>query len=442
MARLALEGIRVIDMGVAWAGPHCTGLLADMGAEVIKVEATNRPDLRGGARVRPAPAPTPAPGAGAAPAPAPAAGMGMYPNNDPGQRPWNRSGMFNQQQRNRLGITLDLTNDKAKEVYKKLVKISDILVENFSARVMINFGLGYSVLSQINPGLIMISMSGFGMTGPESGYRSYGSTLEQLTGIASTMGYPDGPPMPTGIFYPDPTAGTLGAGTVIAALHQRRKTGKGVFIEMSQREATLRVLGDGLLGYQMNKRTPPRIGNRDLAMAPHGCYRCQEEDSWIAIAVRNDEEWWALCQAMDKPELADDERFADILSRHQNHDELDAIIEEWTKKHDHIAAMHLLQDAGVPAGALLNAREAFYDPDLNDRGVFEKITHPEAGDLTLVGMAWKLSKSPGSIRKPAPCLGEHNHYVLGELLGLSDAEIEELEKEHVIGYEPVAPPLP
>ncbi|MDP2952234.1 MAG: CoA transferase, partial [Chloroflexota bacterium] len=340
--------------------------------------------------------------------------------------------MFNQQQRNRYGITLDLAMEKGKEVYKKLAKISDILVENFSARVMINLGLGYSVLSQINPGLIMISMSGFGMTGPESGYRSYGSTLEQLTGIAMTMGYPDGLPMQTGIFYPDPTAGTLAAGAVIAALHQRRRTGKGIFIEMSQREATLRLLGDGLMEYQMNKRTPPRLGNRDRAMAPHGCYRCQGEDSWIAIAVRNDEEWKALCQVMGKPELADDERFADVLSRHQNHDELDSIIEEWTKGHDHNAAMHLLQKAGVPAGALLNAREVLYDPQLNDRGYFEKITHPEAGDLTLVGMAWKLSKSPGSIRKPAPCLGEHNHYVLGELLGMSEEGIEELEKERVI----------
>jgi len=423
MARLALEGIRVIDMGVAWAGPHCSTLLADMGAEVIKVEATNRPDLRGGAVARPG-------------------GMGIYPNNDPGQRPWNRSGLFNQQQRNRYGITLDLTMEKAKEVYKKLAKISDILIENFSARVMINLGLGYPVLSQINPGLIMISMSGFGMTGPESAYRSYGSTLEQLTGIALMMGYPDGLPMQTSIFYPDPTAGTLGAGTVLAALHQRRRTGKGMFIEMAQREATLRLLGDGLMEYQMNGRTPPRVGDRDRMMAPHGCYRCKGEDSWIAIAVRNDEEWLALCCAMEKPELADDERFADVVSRHKNHDELDAIIEGWTQGHDHNALTHLLQEAGVPAGALLNAREIFYDPHLNDRGYFEKVTHPEAGDMTLVGMAWKLSKTPGSIRKPAPMLGEHNHYVLGELLGISNEEIEELEKERVIGYEPVMPPAP
>ncbi len=413
MARYALEGIRVIDMGVAWAGPFCGQLLADMGAEVIKVESTSRPDHRL---------------------------LGPYPGNDRGQHPWNRSGLFNERQRNRYGITIDLTPERGKELYKELVKISDILVENFSARVMINLGLGYEVLSQVNRRLIMISMSGFGLTGPESGYRSYGATLEQLTGIAAMTGYAGGPPRQTGIFHPDATAGIWGAGAVLAALHQRRRTGKGTFIEMSQLEATLQLIGDSIMDYQMNGNTPPRIGDRDRIMAPHGCYRCKGEDNWIAVAVRDDEEWAAFCGVMGKPDLARDDRFSNLLRRHRNHDELDSIIEEWTKGHDHRAAMHLLQEAGVPAGALLNAREVLDDPHLNDRGFFEETTHPEAGMLTLPGMGWKLSKTPGGIRMPPPCMGEHNYHVLGGLLGLSDEEIKELEQEGVIGYEPSARP--
>ena len=419
MARLPLEGIRVIDLGIAWAGPHCTQVLADMGAETIRIENPRRPDTRGPAK------------------PPPGAASRMYPNKEPGERPWNRNAMFNERHRNKYSLTLDLSHVKGKEVFKELTKISDVVVENFAATVMNNLGLGYPVLRELNPKIVMISMSGHGATGPESEYRSYGSTLEMLSGSAMLTGYPDSPPLHSGNYYPDPAAGMLAAGLVVAALQHRRQTGQGLFIDLSQRELGTHLIGDAFMDYSMNKRLPPRIGNRHPSMAPHGCYRCKGEDMWIAISVGSDSEWRALCDIMGKPELAEDERFGDIVSRYNNQGEVDGIIEAWTVEQDHYEAMRVLQDAGIAAGAVLTAPELLADPHLNQRGFFEVVTHPEAGTFPLRGMIFNLSKTPGSIRKPAPCLGEHNEYVLGQLLGMSKEEISRLAEEEVITMVPL-----
>ncbi len=418
MARLPLEGIRVIDLGIAWAGPHCTQILADMGAETIRIENPRNPDTRGPAK--------PPPGAGR-----------MYPNKEPGEHPWNRNAMFNERHRNKYSLTLDLGHAKGKEVFKELVRISDAVVENFSVGVMRSFGLDYPVLVELNPRIVMISMSGHGATGPESRYRSYGSTLEMLSGSAMLTGYADGQPMHSGNYYPDPAAGMLAAGLVVTALLNRQNTGKGQFIDLSQRELSTHLIGDAFMDYSMNSRLSPRIGNGHPTMVPHGCYRCKGEDMWIAIAVSSDREWRALCEVMGRSELAEDERFADIVRRYQNQDEIDREVETWTLQQDHCEATRALQDAGVPAGAVLTAPELLADPHLNQRDFFEVVTHPEAGTFPLRGMIWKFSKTPGNIRKPAPCLGEHNEYVLGQLLGMPKEQIDRLYEGGMITNVPI-----
>jgi benzylsuccinate CoA-transferase BbsF subunit len=283
----------------------------------------------------------------------------------------------------------------------------------------------------------MVSMPAMGMTGPEKDYVGYGVTIEQLAGLVSITGYLGDVPMKSGINYGDPIAGIAAAGYLMAALSYRQRTGKGQLVDISQREATACLIGDVIMDYSMNKRIQTPIGNRHSSMVPHGCYRCQGEDMWVTIAVGSDAEWQALCQVMGKPELARDERFADVLSRHRNQDELDVIIEEWTKEHDHYEVMHSLQEVGVMAGAVLNPQEVVEDPHLQARGFYEDVTHPEAGTFCYAGPSWKLSKTPGSIRKPAPCLGEHNDYVYKEILGMSEQEVAELAEEGIISNIPI-----
>ena len=416
-SKLALEGIRVLDLGMFWAGPYCGGLLADMGAEVIKVESCRRPDpLRIQAR-------------------------GIYPNGEPGERPWNRSGMINERNRNKFGITLDLTLPKGKEVFKRLIKVSDVVVENFSRKVMGSWDLNYPQLKEVNPAIIMISLSSQGLTGPDKDHVSFGPTLEDIGGLSYITGYPDQISTFMSFAYPDALAGVLGAGAVIAALRHRQRTGEGMHIDLSQRELTTCIIGEVMMDYAMNGRVKKAVGNKHPAMAPYGCYPCQGEDEWITIAIASDQDWRKLCQVMEKAELADDERFSDLPSRWQNQDELDKIITEWTKGWDHYELMQHLQKVGLCAGAVLTMEELFNDPHLREREFFRTQTHPEAGTFPYKGRPIRLSKTPLRTQMPAPCLGEHNSYVYGTLLGMTQEEINELEGEGVIGTVPVSTEL-
>ena len=420
-----LTGVRLLDLSRVWAGPLAVRLLADMGAEVILIEA---PSARGGDKAlleqmkqmrkegRHLP---------------------YYPDGDPGEQPWNRQGLFNDFNRNKLGLTLDLNKPGGRDIFKQLVKISDVVLENYSPRVMANFGLDYPVLKEINPGIIMISMSGYGMTGPYRDYPAFGTTVEQHAGFGSIMGYADSGPYRTQSTYPDPVAAVNAASAVMLALWHRHRTGKGQYIDQAMIETGTCLLGETILDYTMNKRLPKRLGNRHTSMTPHGCYRCRDEDNWVVIAVANDEEWQALSAAMGNPAWTKEERFADQLSRWQNQDELDKLITEWTIRHDHYEVMHILQRAGVAAGAVLNAKEVLNDPQLKQRHYFVELTHPQAGTQQYPGFPAKLSRTPATFRMPAPCLGEHNEYILGQLLGLSKDEIAQLEEGRVISTGPL-----
>src|SRR5262247_2258121 len=308
MTQLALAGLRILDLTQVAVGPYATLLLGIMGAEVIKVESCARMDIsRGAARPRPG-------------------GEGLYPGGDPGERPWNRTGHYVHRNGNKRSLTLDLTMPRGKELLLRLVSICDVLIENYRASVMDRLGLGYDVVSQVNPRLIYVKISSQGATGPEKEYASLGSTLEQTAGLASITGYDDGKPLMTNETYPDPVVGIVAVGALMAALRRRRQTGKGAFIDLSQREVAVALLGEAVVDYSLSGRVAAPIANRHLLMAPHGVYPCQGDDLWVAIAVGSDAEWRGLCHAIGQPKLADDARFVTLTGRWQNQRALDDIL--------------------------------------------------------------------------------------------------------------------
>ncbi len=419
---LPLRGIRVLDLTHVWAGPLAMRILASFGAEVIKVESTRRYDMSRGEAVA-------GPGAGR---------VFIYPGADPGDEPWNREARFIERNYNKLGLTLDLTRPAGAELFKRLVRISDVVAESFRVGVMANFGLDYPRLRAVKPDIVMISLSSQGQTGPERGYGSFGAVLEQTGGLAAITGYEPDAPTATGTFIPDPVVAALAAGLVVAALHFRRRTGLGLYIDLSQREAVTAIVGEVIMDYVMNGRVRRPMGNRHPTMAPHGVYPCAGEDRWVAVAVEDDAQFAALCRLMGRPELASDPRFADVVSRRRNQDELDPIIAEWTRRHDHLDLMYRLQAAGVPAGAVLDGRELLADPHLKAREFFRELDQPGVGRYPVSFGGLKLHRTPGRVLRPAPRLGEHNEYILGGLLGLSREEISALEREGVIGRVPAA----
>ncbi|WP_089719376.1 CaiB/BaiF CoA transferase family protein [Candidatus Entotheonella palauensis] len=419
MTTHALEGLRILDMTQVAVGPYTTLLPGFMGAEVIKVESCSRMDIsRGQAR----------PSSNSA---------GLYPQGEIGERPWDRTGHYIHRNGNKLSLTLDLAAPRGKALLLQLAAKCDVLVENYRASVMDRLGLGYEAISQVNPRLIYVKISSQGATGPEKDYGSLGSTLEQTAGLASITGYEDGIPLMTNETFPDPVVGMLAVGALMAALRQRRQTGRGTFIDLAQREVTAAMLGEHILAHGATGNVPGPTGNRHPHMAPQGVYLCRGEDMWVSISVGNDTQWQALCEAMGQPQLAQDTRFATLPARHAHASDLDAILSAWTQERDHYDVMHLLQSHGVPAGAVLKGSETIADPHLHARGFWDEVHHPESGPYQQVTTPWQLSKSPRRTTTPAPSLGAHNGYVLGEILGLSEQEIHALAQEGIIGTRPI-----
>ena len=393
---------------MAWAGPYATRLLADMGAEVIKIESIGNWDVL-------------------------RALTGQPPDTE---RVWDKSPYFNQTNRNKYGCSLDLSKPRGRELFLRLAAQSDVVIENFRAEVMDNLNLGYETLSAVNDRLIVLSMPGHGKTGPERDFVTYGTNVEQLSGLCHLTGYEGGPPHKTGISYGDPIAGIAAAGAIALALWVRRRTGRGHYIELAQRETLISLIGEYIVAFSMNQREPSRQGNRHSSMAPHGCYRCSGDDEWITIACENDAQFAALCSVLGQPGLARDPRLADVVSRYRNQDEFDETICAWTKDRTKEDAAEALQSAGVPAMPVLSVPEVFADEHLRARGFFEPVSHPIAGVWDVDGPHWRMSESPVHIRLPAPTFAEHNGYVFGDLLGLSDEEVAELEVEGVTGTTP------
>ena len=412
-----LKNYRILDLSRIWAGPYCTKLLADMGAEVIKMESMRVYDSHRGP-VNPAP------------------GIAAYPDSDPGEEAWNRNGWFNCLHMSKYGITLELTEERGREVFEQLVSISDVLVENFRQGSLARLGYDYETLRQISPDLIYASMPAFGNSGPWQQYVAYGIGQEQLSGMAHMTGYANDGPMKSGINHGDPITGSHAAGVLLAALRYRRRTGKGVFVDVSQQESAVALIGGEVLAYQISGQEPERMGNHSPWFAPQNAYPCAGDDRWITIATTNDAQWQQLAEAIGRPNLAEDARFATNVDRLQHRRELDEIIGVWVRDRDMWETTQLLQERGIPSGPVLRGPDLLENPHYADRGTFNYVDHPRAGPKWYQGFAWRMSRTPGQVHWPSPTLGQHNRQVYHQLLGLTDPEIDDLEQTGVIGTKP------
>ena len=399
-----LDGIRVADFCWAWAGPYGALQLAHLGAEVIRIESETRP--------------------------CPSRQIPPWADNQKGG--FNRSGYFNQYNQGKRSLTLNLKKPEGLEVAKKVVAKSDIVTENFAGGVMDKMGLGYEVLRAIKPDIIMISLSGYGATGPEKGYVSYGPPQVALSGMSSLTGYKDDQPRQAGFSYGDPNGGVHGTFAVMCALLHRAKTGNGQYIDLSQREACAMLLPEGIMEYAMNETQPPRNGNRDPYMAPHGVFRCKGADRWVSIVVGNEEEWQRFCKAIGQPTLATDARFSTLAARKENEDALEQIVSTWTQGQSPDEATQKLQHAGVAAYPTLDGNDILANPHVTARGYFVELEHAEVGKRRHLGIPWKMSRTPCEIRRPAPLFGQDTDYVLGEILGLNKDEIATLRAKEVL----------
>ena len=410
-----LDGIRIVEMGQLIAIPYPIKLLADMGAQVIRLESCQRLEIY--------------------------RSDSLYPGDD-NEAFWNRGANFYEQNRNKLGVTLDLSRPAGLAALKELVAISDVFAVNFTRRVIKNFRLEYEDLRQIRPDIIMVSSTGYGYTGPWAGFGATGPATEGASGLSFMTGYRDGPPMMPEIPYTDYTAAEHTAFAVMTALIQRRRTGRGQFIDVSQTQATSSTVPEALLDFAVNGRTEARMGNEDPVMAPHGCYPCRGDDRWIVIAVADDRQWQALCGMLSKPEWAGDARFSHGLSRWRHRVELDQLLAGTTREWEAHQLMDALQSTGVAAGAVLDAKALLFDPHLRERRFYEVISHhPSTGipPLPYASRPWKMLGTPAVPSKAAPLMGEHNRSVLSQLLGRTEEELAALEEEGVIGYAPTNP---
>lgn len=402
-----LKGLRVLELGLFVAAPAATNILAYFGAEVIKVESIQRPDsMRAHSPMR---------------------GVQMW---------WEASSLWNWDNLNKLGITLDLASPEGRDLFLRLIPMSDLVVENFSPRVMENFGLTYEVLSQVNPAIIMVSMPGYGRTGPWREYVSFATAMEHASGICHLTGYPSEPDPYNPAAVSDAFGSMNALVAIFAALEHRRRTGRGQFIEVPLIEAFIAsTMGPDVIDFSMNRRMRGHLGNRSPFMSPHGVYPCKGDDSWIAIAVYGDSEWQRFCQALGDPPWSQDEKFATTLGRQRHVDELDRLVAEWTCLQDAMEAMFLLQAQGVAAGVVTQDVRA--DPHFQARGFFTEMDRPIVGKRRYPNWPIRLSRTPGKHQRPAPLLGQHNREVLSGLLGLSEDAIANLEERKIIGTKPI-----
>ncbi len=398
--RLPLNGVRVANFGWIWAAPMLGHMMGDMGAEVVKIESEARVDMmrRSGITLRDVP-----------------------------NQPFN----FHNIHRGGQSITVDLARPEAVQLTKRFLQTCDVVIENFRPGTMERFGLGYRDIREVRADVIMVSLSSAGQTGPLKGISTFGSSLGSLTGLDSLQGYYDNRPIPAGMALADPYNGVSALFAILTALRQRRKTGRGQYIDISQWEATTCTIGAPILDWQMNQRIDGTRGNHDPAWAPHNVYPSLGEDRWVAIAVRTEEEWRAFRRALGGPAWSRDPRFRDAFRRLRNQDALDRHIARWTERRDNMEVTRLLQAAGVAAFPAMSLDELFHDEHFLERGTWTQVQHP-FGMETLYGIHWKLSETPGRVRRAAPLMGQENDRIFGELLGIPDDEVRRLEEQKVI----------
>ena len=389
-----LEGVKIVDFSWAIAVPLATRFLGEFGAEVIKIECHARPDEN---RM-----------------------LAPFKDDISGV---NRSGYFANICADRYGITLNFNDPQAVEIAKRLVSRADVVTEAFIPGKMKKWGLDYEELRKVKPDIIMLSHAAQGQTGPFALVPMLGYYAQAGTGITELTGWPDREPAGTATAYPDYPAAWLVVVAIMAALHHRRRTGKGQYIDIAQFEVTLNFMASTFLDCTVNGRVQTRMGNRSGRAAPHGAYPCRGDNRWCIIAVSTDQEWHGFCQVMGNPAWTGDPRFATLLGRKKNEDELDALVGEWTIKQTAEEVINLMQAAGVPAGVVQNGADLIdRDPQLKYRQHFWKLDHAEMGPRICQAPPFKLSKTPAELRMPFPSLGEHNEYICRQILGMSDKE--------------------
>ena len=403
LAPLPLSGVRVADFCWMIAGPLATRVLANFGAEVIRIESAERIDLIRISGPRPE--------------------GSLSPNVD---------GVFNDCNTSKLSVTVDLNTPRGIEIAKRVVSVSDIVTNSFRGDRMGRWGLDYDDLVKLKPDIIMLSMPMMGTTGPHHDYGGNGANIIAQAGISGISGFPEHAPVGTGSLYPDFSGNPNHAAlAVLAALRYRKRTGKGQFIDLAQYESTLSLLGTSVLQYTALDRLPLRPGNRSDWASPHGVYRCAGDDRWCAIAVEQEDEWHGLCRALGDPPWTTERRFRTLAERKKHEDELDRLIEEWTSGLGAQEVMTLLQQHGVPAGVVQNTRDLVD----NDAGYRERhirlLDNPEAGTMTTHGEPISISGVEPKVQL-APQLGEHTEYVLKDLLGMDEADVDQLYVDDVL----------
>jgi crotonobetainyl-CoA:carnitine CoA-transferase CaiB-like acyl-CoA transferase len=394
-----LAGVRVLDLSWVWAGPHASQLLAFLGAEVIKVESSRRPDL--------------------------ARRLNLFaPGMEPGP---DRNGYFNQVGQGKRSVAIDLSHPEGLELIKGLAAASDVVLSNFATGVMERLRLGTEVLQAIRPDLIIATISAFGQTGPYRNYTGYGPAITPLSGLARSTGYEeDGLPQNVRSAYADPNAGAYLAFAILAALEARRRRGGGQVIDVSLWEALICTGFEGWMGHVLGHPAPAPMGNRDPVYAPHNLYRCMGADAWVAVAVTDDRQWPALCAVLERPDLRDDPRFRTAAGRKERETLMDEILQDWCAVRDKWTVTAALQAAGVPAFPSLSNRELSENAHLSGRGFLVRQSHPQVGVRTHIGIPWRTSLRPNRPPQRAPLLGEHTDAVLHGLLHLSAGEIRRL----------------
>jgi crotonobetainyl-CoA:carnitine CoA-transferase CaiB-like acyl-CoA transferase len=392
-----------------WAGPLATRILADLGADVVKIEAPTSRGPRSYGRTTP---------------------LGGWIGGAPGDEPYNVNAVFVKLQRNKKSVAVDLKTSVGRTTFLELVKNADVVMENFSARAMPSLRLDYPVLSAANPKIIYVSMPGYGMDGPYRNRVAFGPSVEPLSGLTNVMGYGPDEPRNTAMALPDPIAALNATSAVVTALRRRQQTGRGALVEMSLHEGAAAFCGPWLIEHQLGEPVK-RFGNRHPNMAPCGIYRCAGSDDWVAIACRDDRDWYAICATI--PGSLD--ATADLEERVQTHHNIDQLIETWTLRHSKTAAADILQEANIPAGPVNTTPDMTSDSQTIARDFFVSI---ERGPTPIPGNPIKMKGISSADWTPCPRLGADNHEILREWLGYSIEEIDALECSGVIVNRPPA----
>ena len=401
---LPLKDVKILDFMWVMAGPASTRILADYGATVVRIESPTRVDT---ARTL-----------------QPFHGNKLGPDS---------SGLFANCNAGKLGISLDLGNPASRGVVHDLLRWADVVTESFSPKAMRAWGYDYEQMRKVKPDIIMLSSCLMGQTGPLAKIAGFGNMAAAISGFHNLTGWPDRPPAGPFGAYTDYVSPRFTALSILAALDHRRRTGEGQYIDQSQAECSLHFLGPAILDYTANGRIQSRVGNTDSAFAPHCVSPAAGEDRWVAIVCRNDADWRELCSAMERDDLGNDPRYASAAGRREHREEIEGAIAAWSRTLEAGEVESILQSRGVPAHQVQNSTESYRDPQLIHRRHFVEVDHPTLGKFTVEGPRAKLSRTPAGVRSAAPMLGQHNQYVLEEILGYSEERITELAASGVLG---------